>query len=416
MRRQMTLFALAAFGLMGLAHAADPPALVNYQGVLRNNAGVPLDGSFAMTFRFFNAASGGDEILVDTHGSVTGSVTVSGGLFNVELGGGTITDGSGPGIFTSLLEVFAGYSDLYLEVDVEGETLSPRTAVSAAGYALNARKVRGRELVSEGPLQLYVDSSVTGCGGGGCSDVNDGLSLQTAKQTIQAAVDAIPAVLNGAVTVNITPGSYVGAITLGRRLRNGPYPVWLKGNDAAPSSVTIQGSGRDGDDAGISVFDDWVLISGVTVSQFGEGIVVAGGGIVELSACEVSDNGFGVLSGRGAFVDILDCMITDNFVTMPNPELGYGIAAFEQGTVELGGQVTLTGNGTAAIAINSSRIFFNVSSCDLTGSGAMETSWHSSISSYGICTSGLPERCVYSGDDDTACCSPSETGPCKAFP
>ena len=78
--------------------------------------------------------------------------------------------------------------------------------------------------------------------------------------------------------------------------------------------------------------------------------------------------------------------------------------------------MTLTGNGTAAIAINGSRIFFNVSSCDLTGSGAMETAWHSSISGYEICTSGLPEPCVYSHDDDTACCSMSENGPCELFP
>ena len=117
-----------------------------------------------------------------------------------------------------------------------------------------------------------------------------------------------------------------------------------------------------------------------------------------------------------AFVDVWDCTIRDNFVTMPDPELGYGIAVYENGTVELGGGVTLTGNGTAAIAINGSRINFQVSSCDLTGSGPMETAWHSSISGYGICTSGLPERCVYSHNDDTACCSVSENGPCKPFP
>ena len=408
--KRIALFLL--FLSSGLTFAqATPPDAINYQGVLRGSSGEPLDGSYAMVFRFFDDPSAGNEILVDTHAAVT----VTGGLFNVEVGGGSVADGSGPGTFSTLADVFGQHTDLYLEVEVAGETLQPRTAVSAAGYALNARKVRGRELVSEGPLQLYVDSSVSGCGGGGCNDVNDGLSSATAKQTIQAAVDAIPAVLNGAVKVNISPGSYIGGITLGRRLRNGPYTVWLEGNDAAPSSVTIQGGGRDGDDTGISVFDDKVVISGVTVSQFGNGIDVAGG-FVELTACEISNNGFGVFSHQGAFVDILDCTIRDNFVTVPDPELGYGVAAFEHGTVELGGAVTLTGNGTAAIAVNGSSIFFNVTSCDLTGSGAMETAWHSSIWGYGICTSGLPDRCVYSHNDDTACCSMSENGPCIPFP
>ena len=49
------------------AHAATPPGAVNYQGVLRDASDVPLDGSFDMTFRFFDAAIGGDEILVDEH-------------------------------------------------------------------------------------------------------------------------------------------------------------------------------------------------------------------------------------------------------------------------------------------------------------------------------------------------------------
>ena len=45
---------------------------------------------------FFDAQSGGSEILVDAHTGGGGSpVTVSNGLFSVQLGGGTVTDGSG---------------------------------------------------------------------------------------------------------------------------------------------------------------------------------------------------------------------------------------------------------------------------------------------------------------------------------
>src|SRR5262245_40634424 len=42
----------------GLALGAEPPDLMNYQGVLRNAAGHPLSGNYEMIFRFVNAASG----------------------------------------------------------------------------------------------------------------------------------------------------------------------------------------------------------------------------------------------------------------------------------------------------------------------------------------------------------------------
>jgi hypothetical protein len=43
----MLLAALATI----VVHAATPPALVNYQGVLRDAAGAPLDGTFDRTSR-----------------------------------------------------------------------------------------------------------------------------------------------------------------------------------------------------------------------------------------------------------------------------------------------------------------------------------------------------------------------------
>src|SRR5262245_13577028 len=87
--------------------AADPPTLVNYQGVLRDALDRPRAGTFDMTFRFFDAPTAGQEILVDAHtGGGGNAVTVTGGLFNVQLGGGTVSDGLGAGTYTSLDQVF----------------------------------------------------------------------------------------------------------------------------------------------------------------------------------------------------------------------------------------------------------------------------------------------------------------------
>jgi hypothetical protein len=132
-KKNITIY-LAIFAAASLAFAqATPPDLVNFQGVLRDSADAPLDGPYNMVFRFFDDPAAGSEILVDSHlAAGSGAVTVTGGLFNVALGGGTKTDGSGPGTYTTLTEVFRDYSAVYVEVDVAGEVLSPRIRVVSA--------------------------------------------------------------------------------------------------------------------------------------------------------------------------------------------------------------------------------------------------------------------------------------------
>jgi hypothetical protein len=130
---------LVAAAATGRTPAASPPALVNYQGVLRDQNDKPLSGSYDMLFRFLDAATGGNEILKDQHAaSSANAVTVSGGLFSVALGSGTVADGSGPGSYTTLDAVFRDYGSVWLEVKVGAETLAPRTQVQSAAYALSS--------------------------------------------------------------------------------------------------------------------------------------------------------------------------------------------------------------------------------------------------------------------------------------
>ncbi|HEV8198954.1 MAG TPA: hypothetical protein VGS03_02940, partial [Candidatus Polarisedimenticolia bacterium] len=130
--------------------------LVNYQGVLRSASGQPLDGDYDMVFRFMSAASAGDEILVDDWSQgVGGPVHVSKGLFNVTLGAGFPTDGSGPGTYTSLSQVFRDYAAVWLEVRVGAETLTPRTLVVSAASALNADHLDGKDAAD------FIDTSAS---------------------------------------------------------------------------------------------------------------------------------------------------------------------------------------------------------------------------------------------------------------
>jgi hypothetical protein len=122
---------------IGAAHSAQGPGKINYQSVLRDATGKARAGSFDMVFRFYDAPTGGNEILLDRHEAAgTGAVTVTTGLFSAALGGGTVEDGSGPGTYLSLRDVFTRNDEVYLEVTVGGETLSPRAQVLSSAFTM----------------------------------------------------------------------------------------------------------------------------------------------------------------------------------------------------------------------------------------------------------------------------------------
>lgn len=144
-------------GSFRVGSAASPPGLLNYQGVLRDASDDPQDGDFDMVFRFYDADGGaacvgGTLLLTDSHLAVgTGAVAVDGGLFSVQLGGGSIT----PGAASTTAEVFRDNAAVYLQVQVASEVLCPRMRVVAAGYALNADHLDGRTSAD------FLDTSAT---------------------------------------------------------------------------------------------------------------------------------------------------------------------------------------------------------------------------------------------------------------
>ncbi|HKQ98805.1 MAG TPA: hypothetical protein VJV75_13085, partial [Candidatus Polarisedimenticolia bacterium] len=176
MRRNEKAWALATLVMLALvvtalqATAATPPALVNYQGVLRNAQDLPQNGSFDMTFRFFDAQTAGNEILVDAHTGGGGNpVTVTDGLFTVQLGGGTLSDGAGPGTYAGLAQVFLDYGSVWLETKVGSETLSPRQRVVSSPYALNAQSLGGQ------PAGNFIDTSSSAQTKAGALTCNGGI-------------------------------------------------------------------------------------------------------------------------------------------------------------------------------------------------------------------------------------------------
>lgn len=181
--KKIALVILLLVGTSGALLAAEPPALINYQGVLRDALDNPLNGDHDMVFHFWTADEGGDEILIDAHTVLNGNpVTISGGLFNVALGGGVVSDGSGPGGYSSLAEVFRDYAQVFLAIEVGEEMLSPRIRVVAAGYALNASHLDGvdsTQLIRSDTSDSFTSGTLT-IGAGTALDVDGTLQIDGA--------------------------------------------------------------------------------------------------------------------------------------------------------------------------------------------------------------------------------------------
>jgi len=390
-----TLAALVAILGGGAVLAADPPALVNYQGVLRDSGGTPVpDGSYEMQFRFFAVqAPGGSAILQDSQ-----TVAVTGGLFNVQLGRSP-SDGPGPGVYTSLGQVFADFPELYLEVQVGGETLAPRVPVVSSGYALNARTLRGTEVTTAGPLDLYVNAA-TG------DDENDGLGPTRAKRTIQGAVDAIPPVLRGDVTVHIADGTYAERVILVARTRAGLYWIRLIGNESLPDNVVLDGAELPPDpfiDSGILLADLPVEIAGITVRNFGGagegfGLQASYDTYLRLHDCRFENNNVieaALTASDGASIEVEDCVITGNSA---------GVSARNRGSLRLGDgtEVSLNAAGGATAAHLSQVVFHG--SCVI-NANPLYTEDHSTVRGYGSCAV-VASPCVPASGDSTARCVP----------
>ena len=108
--------------LIASAVMATVPNTMNVQGRLLN-AGNPMSGSHPATFRIYDAATGG--ALLWTENS---SLTVQGGIFTAIIGSTTPI----PTI------VFASQSR-WLEVTVDGTTLTPRLQLTTNGYAFRSQ-------------------------------------------------------------------------------------------------------------------------------------------------------------------------------------------------------------------------------------------------------------------------------------
>lgn len=162
--KRLVLLAIVSgliLAISGPVAAVVPPPYINYQGVLRDSAGLPITGDRDMVFRFYTSlgtgcpAVGGTLLLEDHHlAAGTGAVTVAGGLFNVLIGSGDVI----PVNAFDLYSVFDQSTNVALEVEIDGEILCPRTFVASAPNALNAFNASA---LDHRPPSSFLDTSPT---------------------------------------------------------------------------------------------------------------------------------------------------------------------------------------------------------------------------------------------------------------
>ena len=121
-RAGLPLLLLLALALAGCATGLQ--SRVGFQGQLTDPAGDPVpDGTYEMTVRFYPEETGSTSVFTETK-----SVEVSQGLFNLDI------DDFPPHIFSSSVAQ-TEQDTLYMEVEVDGETLAPRRKVAGSPFA-----------------------------------------------------------------------------------------------------------------------------------------------------------------------------------------------------------------------------------------------------------------------------------------
>ena len=154
---RIVLLILGMFPLMSTL-AFSVPGLISYKGQLTDASGGPITTSVDVTFTLWDAETGGNQL--GSGFSDTDSVTPNAdGIYDTLIGddGGDMIPGS---IF--------GNNSVWLNVNVDGEDLSPRTRLTPVGAALHADTagdadtvdgVEGADIISNTNAIAAIDNS-----------------------------------------------------------------------------------------------------------------------------------------------------------------------------------------------------------------------------------------------------------------
>ncbi len=143
---------LLLMSLLNSIHgAAIAPSIVGYQGRLTDASDVPLTGTYSVTFRLYDAPTGGTMIWQETHSAVN----VQNGLFTAVLGQGTTP--------VPLNETHFTQSNRWLAISIGAVEVSPRTQMTSVPFSTRVLTVDlARGGIISGQIELQADASKEG--------------------------------------------------------------------------------------------------------------------------------------------------------------------------------------------------------------------------------------------------------------
>ena len=125
MKAQSLILAVTLLITFSVTAVFGQSPMINYQGKVTDSSGNPVNGTVSIHFSIYSQETGGTALWTETQSSVV----VENGIFNVLLGS-----------VNPISENFFDGGDRWLELEVEGEVMSPRQQIVSVGYALRADK------------------------------------------------------------------------------------------------------------------------------------------------------------------------------------------------------------------------------------------------------------------------------------
>jgi hypothetical protein len=204
------LSSLVLLVLLSSLALAGIPKMINYQGMLTDNSGTPLTGSYNLTFKIWTDTTGGSSLWTETQNGVQ----VTNGLFNVVMGKQTVLN-------------LAFDQQYWLEVGVGAETM-PRIRFTSVGYAYRASIADSATVAVSAPS------------GGGWTDDGTNVRLTTSTDNVGIGITSPGAKLHVA---NSSSGYGMLRIENSNTGDNEASIGFKEGSDAPYADIWVAGVG-----------------------------------------------------------------------------------------------------------------------------------------------------------------------------
>lgn len=282
MKRRLLLLATALCLLVSDAFAQSKvPSIINYQGNVRNAAGVPIGSGTpvnrAVTFRFYKSPT--SVLAADRLWSERQTVTILDGNFNVLIGNGTPVSGETNAV-TPFANVFGQSSAVYLGITVDDGNsvtvdaeISPRQQLVSGAFAFRAT-------VAESVDNLAI---TTGMLAGSSVTANQLGSAAVTTAKIDALAVTNDKIQNGTIQEGkLADGSVTSIKILDGTITNADiFPDTILAGNIAPGAVAsseiLDGSIDAIDINSSAVTTEKIKDAAVTTAKIASGVNLAAG-------------------------------------------------------------------------------------------------------------------------------------------